>query len=114
MPSGLASDPITDAIASCKAWQDTGLVRARAMMQLALPEQAAFMFHDFVAGTGTEAVLNVSTFLQRRKELENGAERKASRKADHEALAVLEETGITKEALKQLEGLVDTVQTVAP
>ncbi len=114
VPSGSTLDPVTDAIASCKAWQDTGLIRARAMMQLVLPEQAAFMFHDVVAGAGTEAVLNVSTFLQRRKQLENGAERKASRKADHDALVVLEETGVTKEAIRQLQGFVDTVQTVAP
>ena len=114
IPSTPVPDPVTEGIASCETWQATGLIRARAMMQLTFPEQAAFMFHDFVAGAGTEAVLNVSTFLQRRQELENGAERKGTRKADHEALLVLEDTGVTKEVLKKLQGFVDKVLTVAP
>ncbi len=33
-------------------------------MQRALPVQAAFIGHDFVAVAGMHAVLNVSTFLQ--------------------------------------------------
>ncbi len=114
IPSTPVPDPVTEAIAACESWQATGLIRARAMMQLTFPEQAAFMFHDFVAGSGTEAVLNVSTFLQRRQELENGAERKGTRKADHEALSVLEDTGVTKEMLKKLQGFIDNAQTVAP
>lgn len=113
IPSTPVPDPVTEGIASCEAWQATGLIRARAMMQLAFPEQAAFMFHDFVPGTGTAAVLNVATFLQRRQELENGVERKGTRKADHEALQVIEETGVTKDTLKKLQGFVDSVQTVA-
>jgi hypothetical protein len=113
IPSTPVPDPVTEGIASCEAWQATGLIRARAMMQLAFPEQAAFMFHDFVAGTGTEAVLNVATFLQRRQELDNGVERKGTRKADHDALQIIEETGVTKEMLKKLQGFVDNVQTVA-
>jgi hypothetical protein len=106
-------DPIAQAIASCEAWQSTGLIRARAMLQLSFPEQAAFIFHDFVAGAGMEAVLNVSTFLERRKALENGPERSASRDADGQALAVLTETGVTPEVLAQLHAFVETVHTVA-
>jgi hypothetical protein len=34
--------------------------------------------------------------------LHKGPERKASRKADHEALALLERTGTTKEVLEEL------------
>lgn len=62
IPATPVPDPVTEGIASCEAWQATGLIRARAMMQLAFPEQAAFMFHDFVAGTGTEAVLKSRRF----------------------------------------------------
>lgn len=113
IPETPVPDPVAEAIAACEAWQATGLIRARAMLQLALPEQAAFLFHDFVAGKGMEAVLNVETFLQRRQVLEAGEGRKASRKADHEALLVIEETGVTKETLKQLHRMVETVQTVA-
>ena len=109
-----APDPVAEAIAACEAWQGTGLVRARAMLQIAHPEQAAFLFHDFVAGKGIAAVFNVETFLDRRQVLASGAARKASRKADHEALAVMEEIGIDKDVVKELEDLVTTVQTAAP
>jgi hypothetical protein len=106
-------DPVAQAIAACEAWQATGLVRARAMLQLSHPEQAAFMFHDFVAGKGMEAVLNVETYLERRQALAGGEGRKASRKVDQEALLVIDATGADKEMLKQLHGMVTTVQTVA-
>jgi hypothetical protein len=113
IPVAPVPDPVADAIASCEAWQATGLIRARAMLQLSFPEQAAYMFHDFEAGKGTAAVLNVSTFLQRRQAIESGVDRKGNRKADHDALLVMEETGVTKEVLKKLHASVDTVQTVA-
>ena len=101
-------------MAACEAWQATGLVRARAMLQLTHPEHAAFLFHDFVAGKGTEAVLNVATFLERRHALDKSADRKATRAADHEALAVIEQTGTTRQTLDELKAFVDTVQSVAP
>lgn len=107
-------DPVVEAMASCEAWQATGLIRARAMLQLTHPEQATFLFHDFVAGKGTEAVLNVATFLERRHALDKSTERKSTRTADHGALAVIEQTGTTKETLKDLQAMVDTVQSVAP
>ena len=109
-----ATDPIVPAMAACEAWQATGLVRARAMLQLTHPEHAAFLFHDFVAGKGTEAVLNVATFLERRHALDKSADRKATRAADHEALAVIEQTGTTRQTLNELKAFVDTVQSVAP
>lgn len=45
--------------------------------------------------------------------LAHGAERKKSRKADHDALAVIEQTGTTKETLTQLQAMVETAQSVA-
>jgi hypothetical protein len=107
-------DPVVPAIGACEAWQATGLVRARAMLQLTHPEQAAFLFHDFVPGKGTEAVLNVATFLERRHALDKSPDRKATRAADHEALAVIEQTGTTKETLKELRAMIDIVQSVVP
>ena len=82
IPATPAPDPVAEAIAACETWQATGLVRARAMLQLTFPEQAAFMFHDVVPGPGTTAVLNVTTFLARREMLEDGTDRKGTRKAD--------------------------------
>ena len=116
LASAPVADPIAEAIAACEEWQAAGLIRARAMLQLSFPEQAFFIFHGFVAAKGTAAVLNVSTFLERRHVLENAAERKASRKTDREALAVLEEAGVTAEVLENLHGHVGTVQsaTAAP
>jgi hypothetical protein len=114
LPSAGAPDPTVEAIATCEAWQATGLIRARAMLQLSAPEQATYLFQDFEAGKGTSAVLNVATFLERRQVLASGAERKGSRKADHEALGVLEETGCNKEVVAQLQAAVETVQSVAP
>ena len=73
-----------------------------------------FVFHDFVAGKGTAAVLNVATFLQRRGALDKSTERKASRAKDHAALAVIEQTGTTRDTLKELQAMVDTVQSVSP
>ena len=84
------------------------------MLQLTHPEHAAFLFHDFVAGKGTEAVLNVVTFLERRHALDKSADRKTTRAADHEALAVIEQTGTTRQTLDELKAFVDTVQSVAP
>jgi hypothetical protein len=105
-------DPVLDAIAECEAWQSTGLVRARAMLQLSFPEQAAFMFHDFVPGKGMAAVLNVATCMGRLQALGNSAPRKASRKVDHAALALLDATYITKSEVRRLEGLVGTAHRV--
>jgi hypothetical protein len=105
-------NPVAEAIAACETWQNTGLVRVRAMLQLRFPEQATFMFHDFVPGTGTAAVLNVSSFLERRQQLDDGAERKASRKVDHQALALFDELGVTTASVKELEGRVETAQQV--
>jgi len=112
IPVAPEADPVAEAIAACETWQGTGLVRARAMLQLRFPEQAAFMFHDFAAGTGTAAVLNVSSFLQRRQQLEDGVARKGSRKVDHEALALLDANGVTKAVIKDLGGLVEMAQRV--
>ena len=114
LPVSAEPDPVATAMASCEAWQATGLIRARAMLQLTHPEQAMFLFHDFVAGKGTAAVLNVATFLQRRSALDKGTERKGTRGADHAALAVIEQTGTTRDTLKKLQAMVDTVQSVSP
>ena len=44
--------------------------------------------------------------------LAHGAERKKSRKADLDALAIIEQTGTTKETLANLQAMVDTAQSV--
>jgi hypothetical protein len=105
-------NPVAEAIAACESLQNRGLVRVRAMLQLRFPEQATFMFHDFLPGSGMAAVLNVSNFLERRGQLESGVDRKATRKVDHQALAFFDELGVTTEFVKELEGRVETAQAV--
>ena len=111
MPPAL-ENPTTEAITACEHWQSTGLVRARAMLQMTHPEQALFLFHDFEPAKGMTAVLNVATFLQRREALAHDGDRKASRKSDAEALAIIEHTGTTKDTIKQLASKVATAHSV--
>jgi hypothetical protein len=108
LPKNVALESVT----ACEAWQAGPLVRTRAKLQLSFPEQAAFLFDDFVPGTGMDAVLNIATFLGRRLALQNDPARKATRKADHDALALIEKTGVTKDEIKRLGALVDSSHTV--
>ncbi len=103
-------NPVHEAIASCEEWQATGLVRARAMLLMSLPQHAAFLFHDAEGGPGMAAVLTVATFLERRQALETAPDRKATRKVDHEALLIMEESGVTQETVKYLERMVATAR----
>jgi len=105
-------DSVLEAINACETWQATSFVRARARLTLTFPDQATFLFADITPGKGMEAVLNVATFLARRHTLASGTGRKATRKVDHEALAFLEKTGITKEEIARLGGLVGKAHDV--
>lgn len=96
-----------EGMAACEAWQSTGLVQVRTMLEMTSPEQALFLFHDFVPGKGMAAVFNVETFFDRLDQLAHGPERKASRKADAQALHILDEIGITKETLKEVGVMVN-------
>jgi hypothetical protein len=105
------NDPAQLAMARCEEIETTTLPSARAVLQMTLPEQASFMFGDFVPGKGATAVVNMMTFLERRHALENSPERKGTRKADHEALAVMTEVGVTKESVKEMQELIDQVKS---
>jgi hypothetical protein len=95
------------------ASDEDGMRRVRAALERVHPEQAAFVFGDgLAASVGPAAVIGVATLLSRLGELENGKDRKASRKEDHAALETLSKRGITKEEREHLQALVDTAQTV--
>jgi hypothetical protein len=111
VPVEAAIDPIPEAMRSCEAWQATTLVRMRALLQMSHPEQAAFLFGDIEPGKGTAAVLNAATFLERRRALDKDPRRKDTRTADHEALAMIDETLMAKASIKELEANVATVQS---
>ena len=57
-PVGLRRAVASD-IASREEFQSAGLVRIRAFLEPTNPDQTAFLFHDFAAGKGAAAVLNV-------------------------------------------------------
>ncbi len=112
-PAAPKPDVALEAVDACEAWQAGPLIRARARLQLAYPEQAAFIFYDFVPAKGMEAVLNVTTFLARRELLSTDPARKAMRKLDREALALLDKVGISKDEIKRLAKLVEESHHVA-
>ena len=97
-----AANPILDAIAACDAWASTGLIRARALLQLHFPEQAAFVFANIQPAKGIAVVLDVSTFLERRSAL------------DPDARAVLEDAGVTNAVATRLAALVRAVRESQP
>ena len=105
------SGPVGEATQKIDAWQSTMLLRAHAALRRLHPEQDAFVFDHLEVGSGIAAVVSVSLFLQRLGALESSPDRKATRKADHAALATLEQRGVTKEERKQIKALVHLVET---
>jgi hypothetical protein len=103
------NEPMT-ALAAIKEWEVRGFRRARAALNRHFPEQADFVF----AGLGEiDGILAVMTFLERLNALESAPDRKATRKVDHAALALLEQRGIGKRERATLQKLADTASTDA-
>ena len=71
-----------------------------------------FLFDNLGPKQGPEAVVSVSTLLDRLDGLESAPERKATRKADQAALATLATRGYSAEERTRLRGLVTTAQTL--
>lgn len=105
--------PATQAVAEINAWEPVGFLRAQAALRRRHPEQERFVFADLVAAKGMEAISPLSTFLDRLDELESGAARKSTRKADHAALATLATRGIDAAVRKHLRALLATAITQA-
>ncbi|HEY2370229.1 MAG TPA: hypothetical protein VGH87_27725 [Polyangiaceae bacterium] len=100
--ASMTDGPLNEAVTKVDDWQSSMFVRAHAVLRRFNPEQDAFVFENLVPGTGIAAVASVATFLDRLDALETGAERKATRKTDHAALAATEQRGITKEQRKEM------------
>jgi hypothetical protein len=105
------SSPIGAALEKLQSWQAAAFPVARAALQRLHPEQATFLFDKVVAGTGPAAVIAAQLFLDRCTELESGHDRKHTRKADHAALATLEDRGITKSIRGEMAKLIDLVES---
>ena len=107
----LSDAPLTEATTKVEDWQSAMFVRANAALRRLHPEQCEFVFDNLDMGSGIAAVPAVATFLDRLDALESGDERKASRKADHAALATLEQRGVTKESRKEMRALVKWIES---
>ena len=89
-----------------KQWVKTDYRRIKIALERFFPEQADYLVTGLEVSGDMDAVALVELFLQRLGSLGNDPERKATRKADHAALAMLEERGITKASFKHLHALV--------
>ena len=114
-PAGSApvlDKPVRDAVVEIDAWDEPNFAVIRAVLENHHPEVVDFLFGNLTPKQGNEAVVGVSTLLDRLDALESSPERKATRKADQAALATLAARGYTEEERARLRGLVTTAQTM--
>lgn len=105
---------VADAIREIDAWDEGGFRRARAALHRLHPVQEAFVFENLEPSSGMQALVGVATFLDRLDALEDGAARKATRKADHAALATLAARGIDGALRKRLRDLLEVAHSCPP
>jgi hypothetical protein len=105
---------VRDSIAELDGWDERGFRICRAALAHLHPEQEAFVFESLEPAAGPEAVLTVSTLLDRLDALEGAPEREATREADHAALETLEQRGITRAERRRLRELVRVARTAVP
>jgi hypothetical protein len=103
---------VRDAVVEVDAWDEPNFAVIRAVLENHHPEVVDFLFDNLNAKQGPEAVVGVSTLLDRMDALESAPERKGTRKSDHAALETLAARGYTKEERVRLRGLVKTAQTL--
>ena len=104
---------VRDAINALDTWDEDGFRLIRAALTRRHPTQAAFVLNGLSAQQGAGAVLGVSRLLDRLDALERGPDRKATRKADHAALASLATRGIDDQERARLRGLVKAAQSAS-
>src|SRR5262249_37706364 len=94
-------DSASRAAAQVDAWDEPTFRRTNLALARRFPDQRDFVFENKLEpATGAASLVSVSTFLDRLDALENGLDRKATRKKDHAALALLAERGITPDVRK--------------
>jgi hypothetical protein len=96
---------VRDAIAAIDAYDEDFFRILRSALSHH-PEQAAFVLQGLSASVGPKSVLGVKQVLLRLDELEKGEDRKATRKADHAALATLAKRRIDEKERARLAALV--------
>ena len=105
-----STPPAVAALAELETWRSVYVPRAQAMLQRLHPAQEAFVFEGLSTGAGTQAVVDLSLFLDRLNALESSPERKSTRKADHAALATLGRRGITVQDRKRMRHLIHMIE----
>jgi hypothetical protein len=102
-----------DAIKTVDSWDEDGMRLVGATLRHRFPEQYKFVMGGLKASTGMAAVAGVGTLLTRLDALESGEGRKATRKADHAALAKLADRGLDADERARLRKLVNTALSVS-
>ncbi|MCU0694051.1 MAG: hypothetical protein MUF54_21885 [Polyangiaceae bacterium] len=110
-PAAKDSPASRSALAELDALDEPMFRIARAALRRNHAEQCEFVFADLAPATGAGAIVSVATFLDRLDALDHSAERKATRKADHAALAILAARGIGGDERKRLRQLVATAKS---
>jgi hypothetical protein len=94
------------AVKEIKQWVKTDFRRIKIALHRFFPEQAEYLFTGLDVSGVMDAVALVEIFLKRLGSLANDPDRKATRKADHAALAMLEARRVSKADLKHLHALI--------
>lgn len=114
-PAGSAATvdkTVRDAVVELDAWDEPNFAVIRAVLENHHPEVVDFLFDNLRPKQGPEAVVGVSTILDRFDALENAPERHATREADHAALATLATRGYSAGERARLRGIVAMAQTL--
>lgn len=111
-PLAVVDNRVRDAIVALDKWDEDGFRIVRAALTRRHPEQAAFVLEGIGPSVGPAAVIGVKILLERLDALEKSPARKATRKADHEALATLEKRGIDAKERARLAELVKVAESV--
>ena len=104
--------PVRDAVVELDNWDEPNFACIKATLTRLHPEQAKFVFNDLEPKQGREAVLSVSTLLDRLDALESSPDRQGTRAADLAALETLATRGYTKAERDRLRALVNLAQRV--
>lgn len=100
-------DSPATALSSIVDWLDPTLKCTKAALQHLFPEQAVFVLEGLGATSGPEALVTATTLLDRLDALGDSPERKATRKADHEALKLLEKRNVDPKQRAQVRKLLE-------
>jgi hypothetical protein len=112
-PAYVEDEEVGESIDAVDAWDEDGMRIVNASLRARHPAQHSYVMRGLKASTGIEAVVGVSTMLDRLDALESAPEREGTREADHAALATLAKRGIDKAKRQRLRALVDKAKSFA-